>query len=116
MKNVALLISLVFGVLHMIYLIFSLYEKLLSAQGSQEVIRVQTITLLIMPCLIIFILAVVFNALGFFLNHYTFTITAIVLYILTGIVYVGMIPYVCVETMFSLLALRNLKRCSILLT
>ena len=73
--NVCVLISLIFGVLYLIYCAFYWSGTISDTVGTAQKVGVAIATTLVIPHIAMTALAVVFNALGLFMNKWGFVLT-----------------------------------------
>lgn len=109
-KNILLLIALILGVAYLIYVI-TYFSGALSSDGSDsEVIAAGLASLLVGPHIVATLIAVVFNALGYFMNKRGFALTGGILYIVAGVLFVPYIVFVLVQAVLSFIGYTKIKK------
>ncbi len=87
-RSVASFISAVLGILYAIYLISYFTGAIASTTGDEQ-IGAGIATALILPHLIVLILAVIFNLLGFFIKNAALTLVGGILYSVSAVLFLA---------------------------
>lgn len=104
-----LLISLVIGVLYLVYSV-SYWGGANTVTETSAQIGAGIATVLVMPHLIFTALAVLFNALGLFLKKRGFALTGAILYTVALVLFPMYFMFVIVEMIFSYIAFAKMKK------
>lgn len=107
-KNKPLLISLLCGVIYCAFLSIRYYDGIAKADTIVEAVNAEGMAILIAPHLILMILGVVFNALGYLQNHVEFALISFLLYVVSAILFLLYAPLVLVEIISSFIGYRML--------
>ncbi len=99
--NIFLLISLIIGVLYLIYSAVYWSGTLGEASGAAEQIGAGIATALVMPHIVITVLAVIFNALGLFMHKRGFALTGAILYAVALVLFPLYFMFVIAEMVLS---------------
>lgn len=99
--NIFLLISLIIGVIYLIYSAVYWSGAAGSGTDTAEQIGAGLATVLVMPHLIMTVLAVIFNALGLFLRKRGFVLTGAILYTVAIVLFPAYFMFVIVEMILS---------------
>lgn len=109
-KNWILGLSAVMGSAYCIYWLFHISSASASASNVWETIGVGIGIGLVAPHLICAFLAVVFNILGFAIGQKWLALTGGILYSLSGIFYIGYLPFVVVQATLSFIGFAELHK------
>lgn len=109
-KSKALLVSLILGLLYAIYLIVYFFDGVAGSQSAGEAIGSGIATMLVMPHMICTVLAVIFNAVGYFQNKKGFALTGGILYSVAAVVFVLYAPFVCIQIVFSFIGYARVSK------
>lgn len=109
-KSKALLVSLVIGALYAIYLIVYFVGIMTSSSDGAEAAGAGIATILVTPHLVLIILAVIFNALGYFQNRSGFALTGGILYCVAAGVFLIYAPFCIIEIIFSFVGYSKVKK------
>lgn len=108
-KSVLLLISLLIGAAYLIYSAVYWSGANAGASGT-EAAGAAIASVLVMPHLICTLVAVVFNALGYFLNKTAFALVAGILYAVAAVLFPAYFMFVIVEMVLSFVAYGLMKK------
>ncbi|GKH35115.1 hypothetical protein DWX41_02850 [Hungatella hathewayi] len=108
--NVCVLISLIFGVLYLIYCAFYWSGTISDTVGTAQKVGVAIATTLVIPHIAMTALAVVFNALGLFMNKWGFVLTGAILYAVALILFPIYFIFVIVEMILSFVGFAQMKK------
>lgn len=103
-KSKLSLIALILGLLYVIYLIVYFADVNTKTTDSLELVGASIATAMVMPHLVITILAVIFNGLGYFLNHRGFTLVAGILYSVAMLAFVMYFFFVLIQAILCYIA------------
>ncbi len=109
-KNKLLLVSLVLGAAYMIYSIVYWSGVGSDAATDAEAAGTALATMLVMPHLVCTFVAVVFNALGLFMNKRGFALVGAILYAVAMVLFVAYFMFVVVEMVLSFVAFAQMKK------
>ena len=102
-KNKLLLVSLIIGVLYVIY--SAVYWTGANDGGSSaQAAGAAMATMLVMPHLAMTVLAVIFNAVAFFTNKASFALVAAILYTIALVLFIGYFMFVVAEMVLCYVA------------
>lgn len=101
MRSKSLLISLVIGFLYAFYLCILLFKALVRIQGKLDVIELQYMSMWLRPHLILTVLAVIFNALGYLQSMKEYALIAAILYSVAAVVNVFYALMILLPIIFS---------------
>lgn len=104
-----LLISAIIGTLYAIYLISNFGGAIVGTTDSAEQVGAVLATALVTPHMILVVLAVIFNWVGYFTNKRGFALTAGILYSVAGAVFLLYILFVVPSIVLSFVGYANLK-------
>lgn len=108
-KSVLLLISAILGVAYSLYSI-SYWVDANSGTTGAEALGAGIATALVFPHLICLGLAVIFNILGWAMNHRGFTLTGAILYAVSMILFPMYFIFVIIEMILSFIGFARLKK------
>ena len=109
-KSKALLVSLVIGAIYAIYLVAHFGSAIGGSSSDGEAISAGIATLMVTPHMILVILAVIFNALGFFKNAKGFALTGGILYSVAAVVFIVYAPFLIVSIVCSFVGYSKVKK------
>lgn len=109
-KSKALLVSLVIGALYAIYLIVYFAGAMTNSSDAAETVGAGLATAIITPHLVLIVLAVIFNALGYFQNRSGFALTGGILYCVAAGVFLIYAPFCIIEIIFSFVGYSKVKK------
>ena len=110
MKSKSLLVSLIIGALYAVYLIVHFGGAMGGAASDAEAVGAGIATLLVTPHMILVILAVIFNALGYFKNKKGFALTGGILYSVAAAVFILYAPFLIVSIVCSFVGYSKVKK------
>lgn len=110
MKSKALLISLIVGTIYGVYLIVNFGSALGGASSDGELVGAGIATMLVMPHMILVILAIIFNALGYFKASKGFALTGGILYSVAAVVFLMYAPFLIVSIVCSFVGYSKVKK------
>lgn len=108
--SILLLISFILGCLYMLYSLIYWSSATGSVSGTWEQIGAGVATALVMPHLICTAIAVIFNALGLFLNKRGFALTGAILYSVAMVLFPMYFMFVIVEMILSYIGFAKLPK------
>lgn len=103
MHSKSLLISLIIGFLYTLYRCIVCFQALLCLSKSLDVIEMQYMSMWIRPHLILVVLAVIFNALGYLHNHKELALISAILYSVAAVANVSYAWMILLPIVFSFL-------------
>ncbi len=106
--NKFLLVSLILGVLYLIYLIAYFSGAVGSTSGSEQA-KAAIATALVTPHMIVVVLAVIFNALGLFMNKRGFALVGAILYAVAMVVFIPYFMFVVIQMILSFIGYAKMK-------
>lgn len=109
-KNKLLLVALVLGVAYLIYSIVYWGGANTSSTGDSAQAGAALATVLVMPHLALTVLAVIFNALGFFMSKRAFALTAGILYTVALVLFPPYFMFVIVQMILCFVAFAKMKK------
>lgn len=109
-KSKALLVSLVIGALYTVYLIVYFVGNMADSGSSTEAAGAGIATALVTPHLVLMVLAVIFNALGYFQSKSGFALAGAILYCVAAGVFIIYAPFCVIEIVFSFIGYSKLKK------
>lgn len=112
-KSKLLLVSLVIGVLYLLYSLNYWFGANAGASSGSEAAGVAIASAIVMPHLVCTLVAVVFNALGFFMNKSSFALVAGILYAVALVLFFAYFMFVIVEMVLSFVAYAQMKKVGI---
>ena len=104
-----LLVSLIIGVLYLIYSAWYWSGAAGSGTNTAEQIGAGLATVLVMPHLVMTALAVIFNALGLFMRKRGFALTGAILYTVALVLFPAYFMFVIVEMILSYVEFAKMK-------
>lgn len=108
-RSKLLLVSAIIGAAYLIYSIFYWTGANASSADSAAAIGAGIATVLVFPHLICTGLAVLFNILGYFMNHRGFALTGGILYAVAMLLFPPYFMFVLAETILSFIGFAKLK-------
>lgn len=108
-KSNCLLVSLILGVAYIVYLFAYFFGANANTNGSAEAIGVGLATALVMPHMIVTLLAVIFNILGWAMGKRGFALTGAILYAVAMVVFPMYFFFVIVQMILSFVGFAKLK-------
>lgn len=108
--SILLLISFILGCLYMLYSLIYWSSATGSVSGTWEQIGAGVATALVMPHLICTAIAVIFNALGLFLNKRGFALTGAILYSVAMVLFPMYFMFVIIEMILSYVGFSKLPK------
>lgn len=108
-KSVLLLIALILGVAYLIYVI-TYFSGAFSGGSDTDVIAAGIASILVGPHIIATLIAVLFNALGYFMNKRGFALTGGILYTVAGVLFIPYIVFVIVQAVLSFVGYAKMKK------
>lgn len=108
--SVLLLISLILGVLYIIYSIWYWTGTAGSGASTAEQVGTSVATILVMPHLIFTALAVLFNALGLFMRKRGFALTGGILYTVALVLFPVYFMFVIIQVVLSYIGYAKLPK------
>ena len=109
-KNILLIIALIIGAAYLIYSLVYWFGAASGDSSSAEQAGAAIATVLVMPHLLMTFLAVVFNALGVFMNKRGFALTGAILYAVAMVLFPAYFMFVVVEMVLSFIAFAQMKK------
>ena len=109
-RSVLLLISAIIGMLYILYSISYWSGANASAAGGAEAVGAGLATALVFPHLICTGLAVIFNILGWAMNHRAFALVGGILYAVAMFLFPMYFMFVIVEVILSFVGFAKLKK------
>lgn len=109
-RSKALLVSLVIGAIYAIYLLVSFGGSLGGAESDSEMAGAAIATALVTPHMILVVLAVIFNALGFFKEKRGFALTGGILYSVAAVVFLLYAPFLIISIVCSFVGYSKMKK------
>lgn len=109
-QNVCLLISLILGVLYLLYSASYWSGAIGSSSSTAEQVGAGIATVLVMPHLICTALAVIFNALGLFMHKRGFALTGAILYTVALVLFPVYFMFVIIEMILSYIGYAKMKK------
>lgn len=110
MKSKSLLISLIVGALYAAYLIVHFGGAIGGAGSDGEAAAGVIATALVMPHMILVVLAVIFNALGYFKCKRGFALTGGILYAVAAVVFLLYAPFLIIQIVCSFVGYSKLRK------
>lgn len=110
MKSKSLLVSLIVGFLYAVYLIVYFGGLLGGAKGGTEVAGAGIATMLVTPHMILVVLAVIFNAIGYFRNKSGFALTGGILYSVGAVVFLLYAPFLIISIVCSFVGYSKVRK------
>jgi hypothetical protein len=107
--NTCLLIALILGVAYLVYSAVYWSGAFSSSTSAAEQAGVGIATALVMPHLVASVLAVIFNALGLFMNKRGFALTGAILYTVAIALFPLYFMYVIIQMILSYIGFAKLK-------
>lgn len=108
--NIPLLISFILGALYMLYSLVYWAGAMGSMSNEWEQLGAGIATALVMPHLICTLIAVIFNALGLFLNKRGFALTGAILYSVAMVLFLAYFMFVIIEMILSYVGFATMKK------
>ena len=108
--NIPLLISFILGTLYMLYSLFYWVGVSASSTDVWSQLGTGIATTLVMPHLICTLIAVIFNALGLFLNKRGFALTGAILYSVAMVLFLAYFMFVIIEMILSYVGFAMMKK------
>lgn len=108
--NIFLLISLVIGILYLIYSLFYWSGAFGGEESLAGQIGIGIATALVAPHLIVTALAALFNALGLFMRKRAFALTGAILYTVAVILFPLYFMFVIIEVIFSFIGFAKMSK------
>lgn len=108
--NILLLISFIIGCLYLLYSLVYWSGAVGSVSGVGEQIGAGIATVLVMPHLICTVLAVIFNALGLFMNKRGFALTGAILYSVALVLFPMYFMFVIIEMILSYIGFAKIPK------
>lgn len=105
-----LLVSLIIGVIYLIYSAVYWSGAAGSGADTAEKIGAGIATALVMPHLVMTVLAVIFNALGLFMRKRGFALTGAILYTVALVLFPVYFMFVIVEMILSYIGFAKMKK------
>lgn len=106
----ALLVSLIIGVLYLIYSVWYWSGTAGSGVTTAEQVGTGLATALVMPHLVMTALAVIFNALGLFMKKRGFALTGAILYTIALVLFPMYFMFVIIEMILSYVGFAKMKK------
>lgn len=106
----ALLVSLIIGVLYLIYSVWYWSGTVGSGVTTAEQVGTGLATALVMPHLVMTALAVIFNALGLFMKKRGFALTGAILYTIALVLFPMYFMFVIIEMILSYVGFAKMKK------
>ena len=111
-KNKLLLVSLILGAAYLVYSIVYWSGVNSGAASDAEALGGAIATTLVMPHLVCTGVAVVFNALGFFMNKQGFALVGAILYAVALVLFIAYFMFVIVQMILSFIAYAQMRKAS----
>ena len=108
-KNKLLLVSLILGVLYVIYSVVYWSGANTGSNGT-EAAGAAIATMLVMPHLAMVVIAVIFNAVAFFTNKAVFALVAAILYTVALVLFLAYFMFVVVEMILCYVAYAKMHK------
>jgi hypothetical protein len=108
--NVCLLISLILGVIYLIYSAIYWGGATTGSLSDAEEAGAALATMMVLPSLVIVLVAVIFNALGVFMRKSAFALVAGILYAVGMVLFLPYFMFVIVEMVLSFVAYAQMKK------
>ena len=112
-RSKCLLVSFVLGALYAVYLVSYFFGIITDSTETAEAIGSSIATFLVTPHIILVILAVIFNGLGYFGNRRGFALTGGILYSVAAAAFLLYAPFVLIQLILSFVGFSNLKKINI---
>lgn len=112
-KSVLLLISAIIGVLYIVYSIIYWGGTNTGTADTAEALGAGIATAIVFPHLICAGLAVIFNILGWAMNHRGFALTGAILYAVSMILFPLYFMFVIIEMILSFIGFARLKKLNV---
>jgi hypothetical protein len=109
-KNKIILASMVLGILYLLYLVTYFTGINTKPAGSSEAAGAAIATALILPHLSVIVLAVIFNSIAYFSSKRWAMITALVLYSVSGILFIPYILFLLPMIVLSAMGVNSLGK------
>ncbi len=107
--NKPLLVSLILGLLYLIYLVSHL-NGASSSSSNTERVATGLFTVILFPHIICTFLAVIFNGLGLFLRKYGFALTGGILYSVAIALFMPYFMFVIIQLVLSFVGASQIKK------
>lgn len=104
------LISLVLGVLYLVSLIYFFTSKLGSGVNDAENVGMVLAVAIVFPHAIVVFIAVLFNALGFFMNRRAFVLVGAILYAVAMVIFMPYFMFVLIQMVLSFIAYARMPK------
>lgn len=108
-KNVLLLIALILGAAYLLYSLVYWSGAVGSSNGTQAA-AASIATAIVMPHLVCTLVAVIFNALGLFMNKPAFALVAGILYAVALVLFLAYFMFVIAEMVLCFVAYGQMKK------
>lgn len=108
-KSKLLLISSILGVLYAIYIVFYFFGTVNGSASDAEAVGSAIATMLVLPHILLTIVAVIFNLIGYAKNSRGFTLTAAILYAVAGVLFMLYAFFVLPSMILSFVGYSKLK-------
>lgn len=108
-KSILLLIAMVLGVAYLIYII-TYFSGAFNGGTDSDVIAAGLATVLVGPHIVATAIAVLFNALGYFLHKRGFALTGGILYIVAGVLFIPYIFFVVIQAILSFIGYAKMQK------
>lgn len=109
-KSKALLVALIISAIYAVFLIANFGGSISGASSDAEAVGAGIATMLVLPHMVLVILAVIFNALGYFKNAKGFALTAGILYSVAAVMFVMYAPFLIVSIVCSFVGYSKIKK------
>lgn len=108
-RNKKLLVSWILGLAYALYLVSYFAGNISTTTGAEQA-GAAIAGALVMPHMIVVIIAVIFNVIGWLKNAKGFTLTAAILYAVSIVLFPLYFMFVIIQMILSFLAYSNLKK------
>lgn len=108
-RSKSLLISLVFGGLYSLYLVFYFFNKIANATTLSEALGANIEATLITPHMIFMVLGFICNVLAYGKNKSGYALLSCMLYACSALLFLLYAPFVVIEIIFSLIGYCHIK-------
>lgn len=106
----ALLVSGILGLLYSIYIVYYFANGITGSKGGTELAGAAIATALVTPHMILVILAVIFNWVGYFTNIRGLALAGAILYAVGGVIFILYFVFVIPSMILSFVGFAKLKK------
>lgn len=109
-KSKLVLISLILTILYVIYLISYTTGVFSNANNDAQVVGTGLAVAIVMPHFVSTVIGLIFNLLGYFLNHRAFVLTSAILYSVAIVLFPIYFMFVIVQMILMYIAFAKMKK------